>query len=201
MREKKKKVGRMSWKNMFVSLLIAISLVALNCVLCSLALFLVRDAVIPVASLFSYELHLYMEKVEYDVQYEGVKEMIELAIFRIFAIPTLILSGPFSYYAAFGRGKKFKEETEARITYRDGMISYMREYAVYDALAVFFVVTLLWWSPFSTAFFPPAVTFYGAVHPLLGWLISLIISLFMLPFGAFVAQKRWRAQYISTALE
>ena len=186
---------------MFVSLLVAISLVALNCVLCSVALFLVRDALIPVASLFSYELHLYMEKVEYDVQYEGVKEMIELAIFRIFAIPTLVLSGPLSYYVAFGRGKKFKAETGAKITYRDGMRGYMREYAVYDAVAVFFVVTLLWWSPFATAFFPPAVTFYGMLHPLLGWLISLTVSLFMLPLGAFIAQKRWRAQYISTALE
>ena len=192
---------RIAWQHAVVSFLMVISLVVLNTVLCSLSVTLVRDVLIPIASLFSYELFLYMEKVDYDVRYEGMEELIALTTFRICAIPTLFLGTPLAFRMAFGRGRHFKEVTGAKINYRDGMKMYMREYGIYDLVAAVTVTTALWLTPIGVFLFPPILTFYGVVHPVIGWLLTVLWTVLTLPLGAFCAQKRWRAQFICDALE
>lgn len=197
-----KRKMRIKWRHVATSFLVVLALVFFNTVLCALSVTLVYDVLIPIGTLFSYNLLRYMEKVEGGYSgYEGMKELISLTIFRIFAIPTLFMSVPLAFRMAFGRGRRFKEATGAKIGYADGMRMYMREYGAYDLFAAIVVTTVLWWTPIGAFLSPLVLTFLGPVPPVVGWLCTVALTVLTLPLGAFLAQKRWRAQYICEAME
>lgn len=176
-------------------------LILFNTVLCGLAVAVVRDLLLPLATLFSYDLHLYMEQLRYNSFYEAEEARLALAIYRACAVPTVFLGAPFAFRTGIFRGRKFREDTEARITYADGMRLYMREYGRYDMAMCVIVASVLWITPLGVYLSPVSTALYGWIPSVYGWLITVCVLLLTLPLGVFFAQKHWRAQYICAAME
>jgi hypothetical protein len=172
-----------------------------NSILCGLAVAVVRDLLIPLGTVFSYELHRFVEQLRYNSHYAEAERQLALGIYRCCAFPTVFFSAPLAYRVAVGRGRKFKEETQARINYYDGLRSYMKEYGKYDLVMSVIVTTLLWIVPLGVYLSPVSTMLYGVIPPIFGWLLSVAVAVVTVPVGVFFVQRRWRAEYICDAME
>ena len=201
MKTKKQRKQTVNWCKVRQSFAVVFCLILFNSVLCGLAMALVRDILIPIATMFSYDLHRYMELLEYNAFYEDEERALALGIYRACAVPTLFLGAPLAFRVAIGRGRKFKEDTHAKIGYAEGLGAYMKEYGRYDIVVMVIMTSLLWLTPLNVLLSPVSTAFFGWMPPIFGWLITVAVSLLTIPVGAFFAQKHWRAQYICAAME
>lgn len=201
MKTKKQRKQTVNWGKVRQSFAVVFCLILFNSVLCGLAMALVRDVLIPLATMFSYDLHRYMELLEYNAFYEDEERALALGIYRACAVPTLFLGAPLAFRVAIGRGRKFKEDTHAKIGYAEGLGAYMKEYGRYDIVVMVIMTSLLWLTPLNVLLSPVSTAFFGWMPPIFGWLITVAVSLLTIPVGAFFAQKHWRAQYICAAME
>ena len=188
-------------QNLIDSMLVLLLLVLFTYLFCNALLLFVRDIVVPVIALFSYDFYRYLERLENDVMYDGVIAALMILVWRLSSIPALFLAAPLAFRMSPSRARYFKSRTGAEINYADGMRMYIREHALSD-IVVFGVATfvLCLVIPGGRMLFPVGSLFLG-LHPLVTWLIVFPLTVLTIPVGAFYAQKHWRAKFICSLLD
>lgn len=178
----------------FASSCLTVALIfLLNLLACTVVSLLVEVWVIPTLSRFSYDMHLYFERME------TLPTAISDGIIFASSLLGLLPSTVFAVRWNRGRRNFFVKQTSGLISYADGYRFYFKHYGISDGIAVVLASAFatLWFVKKGKWLYPIGYTFYKWFGLLGGWFMGTVFLAAAVAGGVFFAQRNWRATYLS----
>lgn len=178
------------------SLVTCFFVILFNFVFSILAFLLVWYWAIPNVCMVAPDFKLYFESLN--------EELLPVAYNIIYSIGSCIAIFPstlFAYRVSKTRRKEFCDYSKGRISYKNGLKYHFMQYGVIDGICILSVTALLAivymaaGDIFIVRVFPIAFNMFSNFGTVFGILVTVVLTGLSMIFGAFFAQKKWRAQY------
>ena len=183
-------------KGLKSSVITCFFVILFNFVFSILAFLLVWYWAIPNICMIVPNFKVYFESLD--------EELLPIAYNIIYSIGACIAIFPstlLAYRVSRKRQKEFLDYSKGCISYSDGLKYHFMQYGLLDGICILSVTVLLAviymaaGDIFIVRVFPIAFNMFSNLGTIFGILVTAVLTGLSMIFGAFFAQKKWRAQY------